>query len=97
MKYCKNCGNQLDDKAVICPKCGVQQEAEKPAVNDNGNFGWFCLGFCIPLAGLILFLVWNKERPNDAKTAGIGALVSVLLLVVYYVLIFAFGISLSLI
>jgi len=23
MKYCENCGAQIDQKAVICPKCGV--------------------------------------------------------------------------
>lgn len=23
MKYCQNCGAQLDEKAVVCPKCGV--------------------------------------------------------------------------
>lgn len=22
-KYCQNCGAQIDEKAVICPKCGV--------------------------------------------------------------------------
>lgn len=22
--YCKNCGNEIDDKAFACPKCGVQ-------------------------------------------------------------------------
>ena len=21
--YCRNCGNQIDDKAVICPRCGA--------------------------------------------------------------------------
>lgn len=26
MKYCRNCGNQLVDEAVICPKCGCQVE-----------------------------------------------------------------------
>jgi DNA-directed RNA polymerase subunit RPC12/RpoP len=24
MKYCQNCGAQIDEKAIICPKCGVQ-------------------------------------------------------------------------
>ena len=24
-KYCINCGAEIDEKAVICPKCGVQQ------------------------------------------------------------------------
>ena len=22
-KFCSNCGNKLDDKAVICVKCGI--------------------------------------------------------------------------
>ena len=34
MKYCKNCGNQLFDEAVMCPKCGsMQQEKTAPAKN----------------------------------------------------------------
>ena len=24
-KYCSNCGNQLDERAEICPNCGVRQ------------------------------------------------------------------------
>lgn len=23
-KFCSNCGNELDEKAYICPKCGVK-------------------------------------------------------------------------
>lgn len=23
--FCKNCGQEIDDKAVICPHCGVSQ------------------------------------------------------------------------
>ena len=29
------------------------------SVEDNGGFGWGLLGCCIPLVGLILFLVWK--------------------------------------
>ncbi len=24
VKYCSNCGNEIDEKAEICPKCGVR-------------------------------------------------------------------------
>lgn len=24
VKFCSNCGNEIDDKAEICPKCGVR-------------------------------------------------------------------------
>ena len=90
MAYCKNCGNQIDDKAVICPACGVAQET-KPAVVDNGGFGWGVLGCCIPIVGLILFLIWNDTKPNTAKAAGIGALVSVIISVLYYILVVVLG------
>lgn len=27
--FCKNCGNEIDDKAVICPQCGVKTDKAK--------------------------------------------------------------------
>ena len=27
--YCRNCGQQVDDRAVACPKCGVPPRLEK--------------------------------------------------------------------
>ncbi len=63
--------------------------------NDKGGFLWGLLGFCIPIVGLILFLVWKSTKPNSAKAAGIGALVSVILGVVCYVLMAVLGIGLA--
>lgn len=85
MAFCKNCGRQIDDNAVICPACGVAQSNASAPV-DNGGFGWGLLGCCIPLVGLILFLVWKDTKPNTAKAAGIGALISVGLSVVFYLI-----------
>lgn len=56
--------------------------------NDNGGFLWGLLGCCIPVVGLILFLVWKDQKPKTAKAAGIGALVSVILWVIFYVIYF---------
>lgn len=88
--FCKNCGKEIDDKAAICIHCGVSTSTT-PNVVDNGGFGWGLLGCCIPVVGLILFLVWKDTKPNTAKAAGIGALVSVGVGVLFYVLIFFFG------
>ena len=90
MAYCKNCGAQIDDNAVVCTSCGVAQNTA-PAVVDKGGFGWGVLGCCIPIVGLILFLVWKDTKPKTAKAAGIGALVSVILGVVIYAATFALG------
>lgn len=29
MKYCSHCGNQIDDAAVVCPKCGCAVENQQ--------------------------------------------------------------------
>ena len=92
MAFCKNCGAQIDDQAVVCTSCGVSQTTT-PAVVDNGGFGWGVLGCCIPIVGLILFLVWKDTKPKTAKAAGIGALVSVILGAVIYIVTFALGIA----
>lgn len=91
--FCRNCGKEIDDKAYVCPHCGVltNQAAAKPSVNDSGSALWGVLGFFVPIVGLILFLIWKDERPKTAKAAGIGALITVLLgvvLVIVYIIIF---------
>ena len=58
------------------------------SVNDNGGFLWGLLGCCIPIVGLILFLIWKDQKPKTAKAAGIGALVSVIIGVLYYIIVF---------
>lgn len=59
----------------------------QPTAQDNGSFGWAVLGFFIPIAGLILYLVWRTEKPLSARRAGIGALVSVIVGAVLTVLL----------
>lgn len=92
MAYCKNCGKEIDDNAVVCLNCGSAQQ-QTPQVVDNGGFGWGLLGCCIPIVGLILFLVWKDTKPKTAKAAGIGALVSVGISIVYYILVMVIGIG----
>lgn len=92
MAFCRNCGAQIDDQAVVCPKCGVAQGAGM-STSDNGGFLWGLLGCCIPLVGLILFLVWKDTKPKTSKAAGIGALVGVLSLVVWYIVAIVIGLG----
>lgn len=90
MAYCKNCGAQIDDKAVICPKCGVAQ-AGTVTEPDTGNIGWGVLGFFLPLIGLILYLILQDTRPLTARMAGKGALISVILGLALTVMLFIFS------
>lgn len=60
---------------------------------DDGGFGWSLLGCCIPVVGLILWLVWRDEKPNTAGAVIKGAIVGAILLVVCYVLSYVLGIG----
>lgn len=60
---------------------------------DRGGFLWGLLGCCIPVVGLVLFLVWRDEKPKTAKAAGIGALVYVILTILIYVGVFVMSIA----
>ncbi|MBN2541145.1 MAG: zinc-ribbon domain-containing protein [Bacilli bacterium] len=93
MAYCTNCGHEISDEAVVCPNCGVPQKKVKAtASNDTGSIGWGILGFCIPLVGLILYLVWKDTQPNNAKTAGTGALIGFILNIIGSIIIAANGV-----
>ena len=77
-KYCTKCGHEINDDAVICVNCGCStQNNTKYVEQDSDSIGWGFLGFFVPLAGLILWLMWKDEAPIKAKKLGIGALVSV--------------------
>ena len=84
--YCKKCGKEINDNAVICPSCGCATDKyeQKNFKNesDSSSAGWAVLGFLLPLIGLILYLVWKEELPLRAKSIGKGALVSVIVNVV---------------
>ncbi len=88
--YCKNCGQQIDDNAFVCPHCGVAQRyvPQVQPIPDSGGFGWALLGFLIPIVGLVLYLVWKDTKPMTARSAGKGALAAVIVGVVLYVLTF---------
>lgn len=63
--------------------------------DDSGSFGWWILGCCVPIVGLILFLVWKDTKPKSAKMAGIGALVALIFWIVISALFVILGIGAS--
>ena len=57
----------------------------------KGSIGFGILGFLLPVIGLLLYLIWNKKKPEAAKGAGVGALIGaifgVIMCIVFYFVI----------
>jgi uncharacterized paraquat-inducible protein A len=88
MAYCPNCGATIHDEAVRCVHCNTNIYQPKTAIGssirDEGGFLWGLLGFAVPIAGLIIYLLWKEDHPLNAKAAGTGALVYVGLMVAVF-------------
>ncbi|MDR3344890.1 MAG: hypothetical protein LBT21_04790 [Oscillospiraceae bacterium] len=104
---CPNCGIYIPAQAdapqaaappPYPPQQPYQQPYGQPAygappVEDTPNGGLNFLGCCIPMAGLIMYLVMKDQTPNKAKAIGkwtlIGLGINVLLGILYSILIAA--------
>ena len=84
MKYCNKCGAEIAKEAVICVKCGAEQNVLSDT-KDKGGCGWGCLGFFVPIVGLILYILWRDSHPKNAKASGIGAIVSLVTVILFYI------------
>ncbi|MFP4078831.1 MAG: zinc-ribbon domain-containing protein [Candidatus Izemoplasmataceae bacterium] len=95
-KYCEQCGEPLEPHFKVCPNCGNKLSKdeshqtppprggfERQVFEEGDTAGWAVLGFFLPLVGLILFLVWQEDRPKAARSAGKGALIGVIVQIVF--------------
>lgn len=74
MAFCRKCGNEMGEQAIRCSECGEVHIQKAPPTDDKGSFVHVLIGLCVPIVGIILFVVWNKDRPKSAKNALIGSL-----------------------
>ncbi|MDE6598049.1 MAG: DUF4190 domain-containing protein [Clostridia bacterium] len=74
--FCSNCGNEINDNAVICPKCGVATQnfgaanaansAAQPKKENNVlALVGFILSFFVPIAGLVCSIIGYKRSKNE--------------------------------
>lgn len=87
MRYCRYCGSQISDEAVVCVHCGcfVKNEADAKGqsninndLNESGNNSTLIicilgLVLCwIPIIGLILSLIGLKKASSVSMKVGLG-------------------------
>ena len=96
MKYCSNCGSQIDDKAVICVHCGCATDTAATATaatSDTSStlktiakifmiLGCIAYGWClIPLCWTIPMTVHYFNSVKNNQPVGLGFKVCSLLFV----------------
>ena len=88
-KFFTNCGNELDDRAIMCPKCGIaltQTVANSGQTQSNGMaIAGFILSFFIPLLGLIFSIIGlkrSKETNNGKGLSTAGIIISCITMVI---------------
>lgn len=80
--FCNRCGKQIPDNSKYCPECGANVNAQN-GQGDETSFGYALLSFFIPVVGLVLFIIWNKEYPKKAKSCLNGIIAGVVMWVVF--------------
>ena len=99
-KYCDQCGTQLSELRQPEAINRAEYAAPTNAVSelDAPSTGAAVLGFFLPFAGFIMWVAWNSTMPQKAKSAGKGALIGVItytaLIVIYYIAVVAWIMSL---
>lgn len=88
---CSYCGTRLSKDSINsggAPYVNNAGQNQAPAQRDEGSTaGWGVLGFFFPMIGFILWLVWKGDYPKRAKSAGKGALISIIVSVSIGVLV----------
>jgi uncharacterized membrane protein YvbJ len=110
VKYCKNCGNQVDDLATVCPYCRENPDVAKAGngfYNQSAydpNYGnapskpetLVCiLSFLFPIVGIIYYIVKHKEEPIASKAYLKWAIISIVICIVCYVLLIGCSVLLT--
>lgn len=101
--YCSKCGVALvDGKCPVCGRAEApnnsnannstnQQQPQTIYISgekDGKNAGYNVLSFFFPIVGLIFYCIWKDQFPIRAKSCGKWALISVIVTVALYIILY---------
>ena len=87
MRNCRNCGQEIDDNAIFCYKCGARTNGDNPRraysfnpydsgygfVDDKDSKWVTVISFIFWQVGILIWFGWKRVRPARADSALKGA------------------------
>lgn len=80
---CPHCSKVIEPDVLICPHCRKAIRIQHLSSQyDSGDPFIALFSFFVPIVGIVLFFYWRKTKPRNARMAGIGSLVFLVIFVV---------------
>lgn len=96
--FCRTCGREINDDAVICPNCGCATgKKSTPVTTGESKKGLGILfGFLLGIIGLIIGICMYQEGTEERKTFMNGWVISFVIYICISVVIgIIYGVTLS--
>lgn len=74
-KHCRECGKKIENSQTLCDNC----RAKRNGIDTLAKYPWWILGMILPPVGLVLYLIWRKDKKKSAKSVGVGALIATII------------------
>lgn len=90
--YCQNCGKMQENGSVVCTDCGAELIGKKDYGRNNKRSFWFALlSFIFPIAGFILYLIYEDRKPKRAYSLIVGFVTGIIIKLLLIVILSVFA------
>ncbi len=88
--FCKKCGKEIMNEAVICPNCGCSTDVKDTSENVTLAALSIVLAVLVPIVGLVLGIVGTAKYRNEKYRNGciIAIVLSIISWVMYALLMY---------
>ena len=94
--YCQNCGKMQENGSAVCADCGAELIGKKDYGRNNKRSFWFALlSFLFPVAGFILYLIYEDRKPARARSLIVGFIIGITVKLLLFVFLILLGIGIS--
>ena len=72
MKYCKNCGKELEENSEFCIECGVKIVEGNEQVKSSNGVGFSIASFVLGITSLVLSIIFSSIMLSYSKVSFIN-------------------------